>query len=238
MTLTQRHRTTGRAAIALAVLAFAQPGPAIFPKAHAATVIPDAPRSAPSETIALRAGPPSTTETIVMLRHGEKPRAGLGQLSCQGLNRALALPAMLAHAFARPDAIYAPNPGERKSDSGADFNYIRPLATIEPTAIALGMPVDSSIGFSQLDRLQQALEAPVRRGATVLVAWEHHALVTLAGTLLVAHGGNSGTVPDWPSDDFDRIYVIRLHWSGDRATATFEQRAEGLDGRSKACPSP
>ena len=34
-------------------------------------------------------------ETIVMLRHGEKPAGGLGQLSCKGLNRALS--AIRAH---------------------------------------------------------------------------------------------------------------------------------------------
>jgi hypothetical protein len=33
--------------------------------------------------------------TIVIVRHGEKPPAGLGQLSCQGLNRALALSQVL-----------------------------------------------------------------------------------------------------------------------------------------------
>jgi len=31
-------------------------------------------------------------ETIVFLRHGEKPQRGLGQSTCQGLNRVLALP--------------------------------------------------------------------------------------------------------------------------------------------------
>ena len=30
-------------------------------------------------------------QTIVFLRHGEKPASGLGQLTCQGLNRSLAL---------------------------------------------------------------------------------------------------------------------------------------------------
>ena len=47
-------------------------------------------------------------ETIVFVRHGEKPEAGLGQLSCQGLNRALALPAVIRAKFGRPDAIFAP----------------------------------------------------------------------------------------------------------------------------------
>ena len=38
------------------------------------------------------AGPAFAAETIIFLRHGEKPEEGLGQLNCRGLNRALALP--------------------------------------------------------------------------------------------------------------------------------------------------
>ena len=34
-------------------------------------------------------------ETIVAIRHAEKPPASLGQLTCKGLNRALALPKVL-----------------------------------------------------------------------------------------------------------------------------------------------
>jgi len=41
-------------------------------------------------------------ETIVFFRHGEKPSAGLGQLTCQGLNRALALPDVLRMASLIP----------------------------------------------------------------------------------------------------------------------------------------
>ena len=45
------------------------------------------------------------TETIVVLRHGEKAPGGLGQISCKGLNRALALPKVLIGRFGRADAI-------------------------------------------------------------------------------------------------------------------------------------
>ena len=82
------------------------------------------------------------TATIVFVRHGEKPERGLGQLSCQGLNRALALPAVIAKYFDRVDAIFAPNPSHPKEDAGELYDYIRPLATIEPTAIWFGLPVD------------------------------------------------------------------------------------------------
>ncbi len=50
----------------------------------------------------------STTETIIMLRHGEKPEQGLGQLNCQGLNRALKLPAVIEQKFGKPDFILRP----------------------------------------------------------------------------------------------------------------------------------
>ena len=70
------------------------------------------------------------TETIVLVRHGEKPADGLGQLNCQGLNRALALPAVIEKLFGRPDAIFAPDPAQSKEDYGRLYNYVRPLATI------------------------------------------------------------------------------------------------------------
>jgi len=72
------------------------------------------------------------TQTLVFIRHGEKPDEGLGQLSCQGLNRALALPPVIAKSFGRPDYIYAPDPSVSKKDAGELYDYVRPLATVEP----------------------------------------------------------------------------------------------------------
>ena len=42
-----------------------------------------------------------------VLRHGEKPLLGLGQLTCKGLNRALALPQVLLAKFGKPSFIFA-----------------------------------------------------------------------------------------------------------------------------------
>ncbi len=83
-------------------------------------------------------------ETIVLVRHGEKPDKGLGQLDCQGLNRALALPPVIAKTFGRPSAIFAPVPSQQMEDDGVSYDYVRPLATIEPTAIFFGLPVRAS----------------------------------------------------------------------------------------------
>ena len=179
-----------------------------------------------------------TTETIVLIRHGEKPPAGLGQLDCQGLNRALALPPLIQREFGRPDAIYAPDPSEAKPDLGHPYDYVRPLATIEPTAIVMGLPVHASIGGTHLDELQRALELPAYRGGVVLVAWEHAEIVKLVRKMLTRYGGDASAVPDWKSADFDSIYIIRLSWTGDTATAIFERRAQHLDDPSPTCPAP
>ena len=181
------------------------------------------------------AAPVAATETIVLIRHGEKPAGGLGQLDCQGLNRALALPAVIQRAFGRPAAIFAPDPADPKIDSGKSYDYIRPLATIEPTAIALGMPVDTSIGVADWQKLSQTLQTAPYRNALVLVAWEHSDIVKLARALMAQHGGSASDVPDWDYRDFDSIYVIRIAADGGIG---FERRHEGLNGEPAACPLP
>jgi hypothetical protein len=160
----------------------------------------------------------------------------LGQLNCQGLNRALALPVVIAKIFGRPDAIFAPDPAQSKADYGHLYNYVRPLATIEPTAIAFSLPIDASIGVSDLDALQQKLESPAYRSALVVVAWEHAAITKLARRFVADHGGDPTIVPDWNGDDFDSIYVVYLTQTGAGTTVSFEQRQEGLDGQPTACP--
>jgi hypothetical protein len=176
------------------------------------------------------------TETIVVMRHGEKPDAGLGQLNCQGLNRSLALPAVIARTFGKPDAIFAPDPAQRKADRGKLYDYIRPLATIEPTAIALGMPVNTGLGVMDIEGLANQLDQPAYRGALVLVAWEHHLAEDLARDLLHDHGGDGALVPKWQSEDFDSFYVVKIKRSGRNATATFEHRQQGLNGQPQRCP--
>jgi hypothetical protein len=177
------------------------------------------------------------TQTIVLVRHGEKPEGGLGQLDCQGLNRSLALPAVLANKFDKPLAIFAPSPSRQKDDSGEAYNYIRPLATIEPTAIGLGMPVNADYRSSDIVGLERALAQKSLLNGTVLVAWEHKLIVTLARDLVNTYGGDPATVPKkWQSDDFDSIYVLRIVRNGRTATVSFEHGAEGLNGQPTTCP--
>jgi regulation of enolase protein 1 (concanavalin A-like superfamily) len=189
------------------------------------------------DTAVAAATPPAggTTETIVFLRHGEKPSGGYGQITCQGLQRALALPDVLASHFGAPDAIFEPNPSPKYTHSAGSFYYVRPLATIEPTAIRLGMPVNAAYGFTDIVGLQGALLASTNASATIFVAWEHLELQKLVQNIMDSYDAGV-TVPAWPSGDYDSLYVVRLTHSGDTVTAQFEHDAEGLNNLPTTCP--
>ena len=183
-------------------------------------------------------------ETMVFIRHGEKPPEDDGQLTAQGLNRALALPDVLMGKFGRADFIFAPATTKREvSHHGGTFSYVRPLMTIEPTAIRLGLPVDTKFAFDEISGLQSELCTPPYQRATVFIAWEHHLLDDMVKHLVAAFGGNANDVPDWPGEDFDSIFIVRLRTDNQgRRSVTFEHDLEKLDGQStdfpKAAPRP
>lgn len=182
------------------------------------------------------AGAAETVETIVLIRHGEKPLQGLGQLNCQGLNRSLRLPGVIKARFGVPAAIFAPNPAEQKTDKGTAYDYVRPLATVEPMAIAFGLPVNAGIGVEDISKLRDKLEDKAYANALVVVAWEHKQLVKLARKILKDNDGDPDAVPKWQGDDFDGIYVVRLTRKGGSTAASFQTAQQGLNGLPETCP--
>ena len=176
--------------------------------------------------------------TIVIVRHGEKPALGLGQLTCQGLNRSLALAPLLLSRYGAPVAIYAPNPAQQKRDRGVLYPYIRPLATIEPLAIRTGLPVNIKWGMTQIAPLAaEILAAPP---GTHVVAWEHHWGEALARHVMARLGGHSVDVPRWEDSDFDSVFVIRAGKDSDgNKSISFRHEQEALNGMSESCdPGP
>ena len=171
--------------------------------------------------------------TIIIVRHGEKPSQGLGQLSCKGLNRSLALASALILHYGKPVAIYAPNPAIKKNDKGVLYAYIRPLATIEPLAIRVGLPVNIDWGMADITDLEKALLA--RTEGLQVVAWEHHFAEKLARNMLAASGGNPADVPHWSDRDFDSIYVVRVSGRDKDKRVSFAHENEGLNGLSDNC---
>lgn len=154
------------------------------------------------------------TETIVVVRHGEKPLTeARGQLNCQGLNRALALPSILAR-FGKPAAIYAANPAIQTTDGNplpwaAKYSYVRPLATIEPYAIAQGMPVNAQIAADDIKGLEREVLKPEFANALVVIAWEHLQARNFAEAILKSFG-HKDVVPRWVNSDYETIYIFRI----------------------------
>ncbi|ERE19859.1 hypothetical protein [Pseudogulbenkiania ferrooxidans] len=178
------------------------------------------------------------TQTLIMLRHGEKPEGGYGQLSCKGLNRSLALIKTLPAKFGKADQIYAPSTASQKRDPAGTFNYIRPLATIEPTAIAQDLPVNTAFDMLAIDGLQQQLVNPLRHGKTVYIAWEHKQLREMAADIMRRYGGKDGAaqVPVWGKNDFDSLYVIDIDYGSGKPVTRFRHDKQGLNDVPDACP--
>jgi len=179
--------------------------------------------------------PKPNVETLVCIRHGEKPPGGLGQLTCRGLNRALALPNVLLAKYGRPQFVFAPNPTQ-KVDSKDGYYYVRPLTTIEPTAIRCGLPVNTKFGFREIKRLEEELQKPAYQNATVFIAWEHGLLDDFAKALVKHHGGDPAQVPAWPEKDYDTIFVFKITKDAGQESFSFTMEHEGLDNLSDTCP--
>ena len=180
-------------------------------------------------------------ETIVFLRHGEKPEKEIGQLNCQGLNRALALPRVLISKFGRPDYLFAPAATRlTRVGGGVGDNYLRPLATIEPTAIELGMPVNADFAYTDIDGLQAELTGQKYQNAMIFVAWEHIKLYEFARQILRSYGAAATPLPEWPNTDYDTIYVFHIARSSANSAprATLDIQQEGLNKLSDNCPGP
>lgn len=175
-------------------------------------------------------------QTIVFFRHAEKMTGGYGQLTCQGLNRALALPTILVGNYGKADYLYAPNPASRISESAGSFYYVRPLATVEPTAIRLGKSVNTHYGYTEIGSLQSLLITSTKADATIFVAWEHTYLQKIVQNIMTRYG-DGAIVPAWTSGDYDSLYVVRVTYVAGSISARFEIEHEGLNDQPATCPN-
>lgn len=132
---------------------------------------------------------------VLIIRHGEKPADG-DNLSCQGENRALALPKVLKTKFGRPDLAYVPSMKSGKSST----THVRMLQTVTPFAIKENLSISSK--YAEDDVTGAAADVLGRKGL-VLMVWEHTQIASLAAAL-----GVSDPAP-WAKDDFDSIWIIR-----------------------------
>ncbi|HDS1780036.1 TPA: histidine phosphatase family protein [Pseudomonas putida] len=192
------------------------------------------------EAVESRAQPVDGTQTLVFLRHGEKPGEGLGQLNCQGLNRALDLASVLPERFGKADYVFAANPTRHVEEGSRDesYSYIRPLMTITPSAIRLGLPVNIDYGANDTAELADELLSDKYRNATIYMAWSHGYLPELINTVAgKALGEERVITEDWSGEDFDTLYVLTLTWRDGKASLLSRNVRQGLNDGAHSCPT-
>ena len=150
---------------------------------------------------------------VVIIRHGEKPADksdGGDNLSCQGQNRALQLPAVLIKKIGKPDYTYVPALKLDKSTT-----HSRMFQTVTPFAVKYGLTINSKYDESESNDVAKSV---LKKSGTVLMVWEHSAIPDLATALGV------NNPPKWKGADFDSMWIVT--YVGGKAELTADQ--EGL----------
>ena len=180
------------------------------------------------------------TQTLVFMRHAEKPSMGLGQLNCQGLNRAIDLSELLPRQFGKANFIFAANPSRHVEEGEGDlsYSYLRPLMTVGPSAIKLGLPINIDYGANDTSDLADEFMRDKYHDSTIYTAWSHGYLPELINKVAQeASGKKIKLLDDWTGDDFDSVLVLTLKWNNGKATIEYENYKQGLNDGSLGCPS-
>ncbi|RMO83335.1 hypothetical protein ALQ33_00378 [Pseudomonas syringae pv. philadelphi] len=180
------------------------------------------------------------TQTLVFLRHAEKPAMGLGQLNCQGLNRAIELSELLPKKFGKADYIFAANPSRHVEEGEGDlsYSYVRPLMTVGPSAIKLGLPVNIDYGANDTGDLADELMRDKYHNAIIYTAWSHGYLPELINKVAEEASGKAvNLVDDWTNDDFDSVVVVTLKWVDGKATLDYQNHKQNLNNGTETCPT-
>jgi len=187
-----------------------------------------------------RAQQANGTQTLVFLRHAEKPAGGLGQLNCQGLNRAIDLATLLPEKFGKANYVFAANPTRNVEEGELDnsYSYIRPLMTISPSAIKLGLPVNINFSANDTSDLADELLQDKYHNSVIYTAWSHGYLPELINKVAgEAVGKKQSITEDWESSDYDSVYVLTLTWRNGKASLDSHSYKQGLDNGSQTCPT-
>lgn len=170
----------------------------------------------------------NTNETVYLIRHAEAHPTSWwedGNYVGAGHWRALDLPYALLGKI-HPTQVYSIDPAQvlpgSNSSVGDTYSYVRTDMTVAPYAIANNLPYNLAASFSMLAQNPPQLATQASdffftggqfSNQTLLVGWEHdHIPPTVNALLSTYHGGK--TVPDWPDNDYDTIWTVKLDGNG------------------------
>lgn len=154
---------------------------------------------------------------VIIIRHGENPLMG-DNLSCQGLNRSIQLPAVLYTKFGIPNFTYVPSLGH---DSAT--KHARMFQTIIPMSVKYDLKINSR--FDEKDAVHLTADIKSKSG-TVLLVWDHKAIPSIVRALGIADFSLK-----WNDDDYDSIWIITIT----NGTPVFSTDKEGLSP-GPVCP--
>jgi hypothetical protein len=170
----------------------------------------------------------NTNETVYWVRHGEAHPTFYwedGNYVGAGQWRALDLPNALRGKIS-PNLVYSIDPAQSLNGGygreGSFYSYVRTNTTVLPYAIANNLPYNLAASFSLNAQNPPVLATQASdfffTGGTfsnqsLLVDWEHdHIPTTMNALWATYHGGQ--VAPDWPSDDYDTVWTVRLDAHG------------------------
>ena len=153
-----------------------------------------------------------SNNTVLIVRHSEKPESGAG-LTPAGEARALSYakyfePFQEQGLSISVDSLYA----------GADSkNSSRPRLTLEPLSKATGLPLHLNVGTKDAGALVVELKTEAH-GRHPLIAWRHGDIPAL----LTAFGASPEKLlpgGKWPDDVFDWVIVLTTRPDGELTSA-------------------
>lgn len=136
--------------------------------------------------------------------------------------------------------MFAANPTRNVEEGELDnsYSYIRPLMTISPSAIKLGLPVNIDFAANDTSDLADELLHDRYHNSIIYTAWSHGYLPELINKVAEeAVGEKRPITEDWASSDFDSLYVLTLTWRNGKASLHSQSYKQGLDGGEQDCPS-
>jgi len=137
---------------------------------------------------------------VVIIRHGEKVSDADSRLGPKGCERAYLLPRFFSQ-FTGVAAIYA-------QQIGKIGGSVRSMATMAPSAKAMNLRINNRFRRVETKALaQEILESSEYRDRTVLVAWEHDAIVDLAEDLGL---DLKRRFKEWPANVYDQAWVLNF----------------------------
>ncbi|MGA3317076.1 MAG: hypothetical protein ABSC64_11640 [Candidatus Korobacteraceae bacterium] len=172
----------------------------------------------------------NTNETVYLVRHAEAHPTSWwedGNYIAAGQWRALDLPYALRGKI-QPTQVYSIDPAQvtpgSTSQEGNSYSYVRTNLTVLPYAIANNLPYNLAASFELLAQNPPALATAASNffftGSTfsnqsLLVGWEHdHIPPTVNALLATYHEHDGPTAPNWPDDDFDTVWTVKLDANG------------------------